>query len=73
MPTETRLPSAAHYDPTELFTTAQKETLQRAVAKMVALGQQLGVSVDQMILLLERGMSVCELLDYLAARKGEVA
>ncbi len=73
MPTELRLSSAACHDPTESLTKAQKEALQRAVAKVVALGEQVGVSADQMILLLESGMSVGELLDYLVARTGEVA
>jgi hypothetical protein len=52
---------------------AQKEALQRAVAKVVALGAQVRVSADQMIELLKSGLTVGELLDYLAARTGEVA
>lgn len=46
---------------------AQKEALERAVAKVVALGAQVGVSADQMILLLQSGFTVGELLDYLEA------
>lgn len=52
---------------------AQKEALQRAVAKIVALGEQVGVSADQMIDLLDSGLTVGELLEVLAARAGEVA
>ncbi len=73
MTTELRLFSAASHDPTEPLTLAQTEALQRAVAKVVALGAQVGVSADQMILLLQSGLTVGELLEYLAARTGEVA
>jgi hypothetical protein len=52
---------------------AQKEALQRAVAKVVRLGAQVGVGADQMIVLLQSGLTVGELLEYLAARTGEVA
>jgi hypothetical protein len=69
MTRELRLSSATRHDPTESLTLAQKELLQRAVVKVVALGAQVGVSADQMILLLQSGLTVGELLDYLAARK----
>jgi len=42
--------------------------LERAVGKLVVLGQQVGVSTDQMIQLLESGLSVAELLEYLVVR-----
>jgi hypothetical protein len=73
MTIELDLTTAMSRDLTEPLTLAQKEALQRAVAKVVALGAQVGVSADQMILLLESGLTVRELLDYLAARTGEVA
>jgi hypothetical protein len=57
----------------EPLTTAQEETLRRAVAKVVELGEQTGVTTDEMIQLLDSGLSVGELLQYLAARSGEVA
>jgi hypothetical protein len=60
-------------DESEPLTLAQKEALQRAVVKVVKLGEQVGVSADQMIELLESGLTVRELLEYLAARTGEVA
>ncbi len=72
MATELRLSSAPSDDPPESLTRAQKEALQRAVAKVVALGAQVGLSVEQMILLLQSGMTVRELLDYLVARMEEV-
>ncbi|MFY9844498.1 MAG: hypothetical protein WA718_07910 [Terriglobales bacterium] len=65
--------AALSLDRSEPLTLAQKETLQRAVAKIVALGGQVGVSADQMIELLKSGMTVRELLQYLAARTGGVA
>jgi hypothetical protein len=57
----------------EPLTTAQEETLRRAVAKVVELGAQTGVTTDEMIHLLDSGLNVGELLEYLAARSGEVA
>ncbi len=60
-------------DQAEPLTLEQKEALQRAVAKVVRLGAQVGVSADQMIQLLESGLTVGELLEYLSARAGEVA
>lgn len=57
----------------EPLTTAQEETLRRAVAKVVELGAQTGVTADEMIYLLDSGLNVGELLEYLAARSGEVA
>jgi hypothetical protein len=73
MTTELHLLAAASFDPVESLTPAQKDALQRAVAKIVALGAQVGVSADQMIVLLESGLTVGELLEVLAARAGEVA
>ncbi len=66
-------PAAMSRDRGEPLTPAQRETLQRAVAKIVALGAKTGVSADQMIRLLESGLTVGQLLEYLAARTGEVA
>ena len=73
MATERDLTAALKRDLTEPLTLAQKEALQRAVAKIVALGAEVGVTADQMILLLESGLTVRELLECLAARSGEVA
>jgi hypothetical protein len=73
MMTDLRLTEGASRDPAEPLSLAQKEALQRAVAKIVALGAQAGVSADQMIELLDSGLTVGELLEVLAARAGEVA
>jgi hypothetical protein len=73
MTTERDLTAALSHDLTEPLTMAQKKALERAVAKIVALGAKVGVSVDQMIELLKSGLTVGELLEFLAARSGEVA
>jgi len=73
MTTELHLAAAVSRGLAESLTLAQNEALQRAVAKMVALGAQVGVSADQMIQLLQSGMTVEELLEFLTARSGEVA
>jgi len=58
---------------TDPVTLAEKEVLERAVAKIVLLGEQVGVGTDQMIRLLNSGLSVCDLLEYLAMRAGNSA
>ena len=73
MTTELNLIAALSHNLAEPLTVAQQEALQRAVPKIVALGAHVGVNRDQMILLLESGLTVGELLEYLAARSGEVA
>jgi hypothetical protein len=70
---EQDLTAAASHDLAEPLTPAQQETLQRAVGKVVALGAQVGVSADQMIEMLKAGLTVGELIEYLATRSGEVA
>lgn len=59
-------------DQSEPLTSAQKEALQRAVVKVVALAEQVGITADEMIELLKSGLTVRELLEYLSARSGEV-
>jgi hypothetical protein len=73
MTTEPHLNAALSHDSGDPLSLAQKEALQRAVAKIVALGAQAGVTTDQMIQLLHSGLTVGELLEFLAARSGEVA
>ncbi len=58
---------AANADLVESPTYAQPEILEQAIAKLVLLGKQVGVSADQMIQLLESGFTVGELVVYLAA------
>jgi hypothetical protein len=72
MTTQLHLVAALSKNLTEPLTVAQKEALQTAVTKIVALGAQAGLNADQMVLLLESGLTVGELLEYLAARSGEV-
>ena len=73
MTTDAHVPAAADPDPDEALTPEQKEALQRAVAKIIALGVDAKVSPDQMILLLRSGLTVRELVEYLAAHGNEVA
>jgi hypothetical protein len=54
------------------LTLGQQELLERAIAKLVLIGEQVGVSAGQMIVLLESGLTVGELLDYLAIRNNEM-
>ena len=58
--------------PAEPLTYAQQEVLERAVAKVVLIGELVGISADQMILLLESGLTVGELLEYLGLRTRQV-
>jgi hypothetical protein len=57
----------------ESLTAAQKETLRQAVAKVVCIAAEKGISVEKMIELLRSGLTVSELLKYLAARGGNTA
>jgi hypothetical protein len=70
MTIEVDLTAVLSRDLSEPLSLAQKRALQRAVAKIVALGAQVGVSTDQMIELLKSGLTVGELLEYLSARVG---
>ena len=58
-------------DLAESLNIGEQEVLERAVGKMVLLGKQVGVSPDQMILLLESGLTVVDLLEYLVVRNGQ--
>ena len=73
MTTELHLLAAASDEPVDSLSPAQKEALRRGVAKIVALGAQVGVSADQMVELLKAGLTVGELLEYLTARSEEGA
>lgn len=53
MTTELDLIEVLSHNVAEPLTIPQKEALQRAITKIVMLGAQVGVSADQMILLLE--------------------
>jgi hypothetical protein len=69
MSTELHLPAVASGDSADWLGPAQKtEALQRGVAKIVALGARAGISPEQMIELLQGGLTVLELLEYLGSR-----
>ena len=53
--------------PPEAPNLRQRQVLERAVGKLVLIGERVGVTADDMILLLQSGLTVRELLDYLAA------
>ena len=59
--------------PPEQMTCIQRVVLRRAVAKLVLIGERVGVTSEQMIFLLESGFTVRELLDYVAARERDQA
>jgi len=54
-------------------TPHQREVLERAVAKLVLIVDQVGVSTSDMIALLESGLTMGELLEYLALRESGVS
>lgn len=70
--TQLRLISNADFNSSEPLTLEQREVLESAVAKIVVLGEQIGVTADQMIKLLGAGMTVRELLEYLVTRAEEL-
>jgi hypothetical protein len=73
MTTQTQLTASARGNFGESLTMAQTESLRSAVAKIVAFGALVGISAEQMIQMLQSGLTVGELLEYLASRTGEVA
>lgn len=70
--TELRFISNATCDSSDPLTLQQRELLEGALAKIVMLGEQVGVTPDQMIKLLNAGMTVEELLEYLVTRAKEL-
>lgn len=55
-------------DVVESLTCADEVALESAISKLVLLGKHVGVDAGQMIALLESGLSVVELVEYLASR-----
>lgn len=55
----------------EPLAATQEAILERAIAKLVMLGRRVGVTPEHMIALLESGLSVGELVEYMAARDGK--
>ena len=70
--TQLHLISNAGLNSSDSLTLEQREVLERAVAKIVLLGEEVGVTADQMIKLLGAGMTVKELLEYLVNRAEEL-
>jgi hypothetical protein len=56
----------------ESLTFAKQEVLERAIGKLVLLGKQVGVGADEMILLLESGLTVVGLVGYLVVSRGNL-
>jgi len=50
----------------------QRAVLESAVGKLVLMGESSGVTADDMILLLQAGLTVPELLQYVVATEGPV-
>lgn len=60
-------------DRTDAQACNQQEVLRRAVAKVVELGRRKGVSADQMIQMLDSGLTVTGLLEYLMGKSSYLA
>ena len=67
---EAYYPASRDMGAAEPTTFAEQEVLERAITKLVLLGKQVDVSADQMIGMLNSGMTVAEVVEYLAARAG---
>jgi len=52
------------------WNTYETELLNRAVEKIVCYGEKVGVSPDEIIALLDSGMSIRDLLVFLVAKSG---
>ena len=70
--TEMRFLLSASCDSFDPPTIAQMEVLERALAKLVLVGERAGIGMDEMIELLESGMSVWQLLEYVFTRAADV-
>ena len=70
--TQLHLVSNADFDASEPLTFEQRVILESALSKIVMLGEEVGVTSDQMIKLLDAGMTAKELLEYLATRAEEL-
>ena len=68
-----QLHSMRGVDPKADERTARQEVLERAVAKLVLIGEQVGVSTSDMIALLESGLTVAELVEYLTRYDSEAS
>lgn len=64
-------PTVGDTKSSEYLTFNERQTLERALAKIILLGDEAGVSIDEMILLLGSGLTITELVEYLAERRGD--
>jgi hypothetical protein len=59
-------------DPADEFDPERMEVLQSAVDKLIRFGEQVGVNPEEMVLLLDSGMTVRGLLYYLVSQSSLV-
>ncbi len=71
MERKAKSPTVAHRAADEL-TQDQAAILDVAIEKLVRIGEQSGVRADEMIALLNAGMTVRELLDYVASKTAPI-
>ena len=67
-PMNYELPTEFWQSPADEFDPEQFQILHSAVDKLVRFGQQVGVSPEEMVLLLDSGMTVRGLLYYLVSQ-----
>lgn len=66
------LPNEFWQDPGDEFNPERMQILHSAVGKLVRFGEQVGVKPEEMVLLLDAGMSVRGLLYYLVSQASPV-
>lgn len=59
-------------DPPDEFDREQIQILHKAVDKLIRFGEQVGVNADEMVFLLDSGMTVRGLLYYLVSQSSPV-
>jgi hypothetical protein len=59
-------------NPADEFDLEQMQVLQNAVDKLIRFGEQVGVNAEEMVLLLDSGMTVRGLLYYLISQSSPV-
>ena len=59
-------------NPADEFDLEQMQVLQNAVDKLIRFGEQVGVNAEEMVLLLDSGMTVRGLLYYLVSQSSPV-
>ena len=59
-------------EPADEFDLEQMQVLQNAIDKLIRFGEQVGVNAEEMVLLLDSGMTVRGLLYYLVSQSSPV-